>query len=409
VSDAGDLDRRLMRKLVVVGASLAGLRAAQAARAAGFDGELVVIGDEEHLPYTRPPLSKELLAGVQTREGCDLPSQAVEAAWRLGVAATGLDRAAHRIELVDGDSVEYDRLIVATGCRARPWPGASLPGMQTLRSVDDSLQLQEAFAQRPRVAIIGAGFIGCEVAATARKQDLEVTVIDIAPQPMLPLGPELGARCADMHRAHGVNLRLNTGVAAIEGDGRVEALTLTDGSRVDADLVIVALGAVPNTEWLGAPGGLACDATLTSLDDPDVLGAGDAISWPHPLADGEPVRVEHWTVAAEHGQLAGRNALLDHGERRPHELPPYFWSDQYDVKIQAVGFPNRAERLEILESTPEGDRFVAAGARDGRLVGVVAFNAAKRLGWYRRQLPELPLFDDIKRAVAADEKALVPA
>jgi NADPH-dependent 2,4-dienoyl-CoA reductase/sulfur reductase-like enzyme len=282
-------------------------------------------------------------------------------------------------------------------------------GIPTRRRVDDSLALQAAIAQRPRVAIIGAGFIGCEVAATARKQDLEVTVVDIAPQPMLPLGPELGARCADMHRRHGVNLRLETGVAAIEGDGRVEALTLTDGSRVDADLVIVALGAVPNTEWLGAPGGLACDATLTSLDHPDVLGAGDAISWPHPLADGEPVRVEHWTTAAEHGQLAGRNALLEPRERAPHEHPPYFWSDQYDVKIQAVGFPHLAERLEILESTPEGDRFVAAGARDGHLVGVVAFNAAKRLGWYRRQLPALPRFEDIRSKVAADEKALAAA
>jgi NADPH-dependent 2,4-dienoyl-CoA reductase/sulfur reductase-like enzyme len=398
-----------MRRLVVVGASLAGLRAAQAARAAGFDGELVIVGDEEHLPYTRPPLSKELLAGVQTRGDCDLPSQAVAAEWRLGVAAAGLDRAAHRVVLADGETVPYDRLIVATGCRARPWPGESLEGMHTLRSVDDALRLRAAFAQRPRVAIIGAGFIGCEVAATARKQELAVTVVDVAPQPMLPLGPELGARCAAMHRDHGVDLKLQTGVAAIEGDRRVEALTLTDGSRVQADLVIVALGAVPNTEWLGAAGGLACDATLTSLDDPDVLGAGDAISWPHPLADGEPVRVEHWTVAAEHGQLAGRNALLDPSERRPHELPPYFWSDQYDVKIQAVGFPHRAGRLEILESTPEGDRFVAAGARDGRLVGVVAFNAAKRLGWYRRQLPEVPRFEDIKTTVAADEKALAAA
>ena len=161
---------------------------------------------------------------------------------------------------------------------------------------------------------------------------------------------------------------------------------------------------MPNSEWLGAAGGVACDATLTTLEDPDVLGAGDVISWPHPLADDEPVRVEHWTTAAEHGQLAGRNALLPAGERTAHELPPYFWSDQYDVKIQAVGFPARADRLEILES--EGERFVAAGARDGRLVGVVAFNAAKRLGWYRRQLPEQPSFEHIKDLVAADEKAL---
>ena len=395
-----------MRRLVVVGASLAGLRAAQGARAAGFDGELVVVGDEPRLPYTRPPLSKELLAGVQTPDDCHLPSRAIEAEWRLGVAASGLDKAARVVRLADGDVVPYDRLIVATGCRARRWPGGSLAGMHTLRSVDDALELKAAFAQRPRLAIIGAGFIGCEVAATARKQGLEVTVVDIAPHPMLPLGEELGVRCAEMHRSHGVILKLETGVAAIEGQDRVEALTLTDGSRVEADLVVVALGAVPNTRWLGAAGGLACDATLTSLGDPDILGAGDAISWPHPLADDEHVRVEHWTTAAEHGQLAGRNALLDPGDRAAHELPPYFWSDQYDVKIQAVGFPSRAERLEIVESTPDGDRFVAAGARNSRLVGVVAFNAAKRLGWYRRQLPDLPAFEDVKRTVAADEKAL---
>jgi NADPH-dependent 2,4-dienoyl-CoA reductase/sulfur reductase-like enzyme len=391
-----------VRRLVVVGGSLAGLRAAQAARAAGFDGELVVVGDEPHLPYTRPPLSKDLLAGVQTPDDCAFPSQAIDAKWRLGTPAAGLDRAAKLVRLADGDAVPYDRLIVATGCRARPWPGEAVDGMHTLRSVDDALRLRAAFARRPRVAIIGAGFIGCEVAATARRHGLDVTVVDIAPHPMLPLGPELGERCAAMHRAHGVDLKLNTGVAGI-GD---RTLTLTDGSRVEADVIVAALGAVPNTEWLGVPGGLACDATLTSLDDPDVLGAGDAISWPHPLADGEPVRVEHWTTAAEHGQLAGRNALLEPGERAAHELPPYFWSDQYDFKIQAVGFPNRAEHLEILESTPDGDRFVAAGARDGRLVGVVAFNAAKRLGWYRRQLPARPLFDEIRSAVAADEKAL---
>jgi 3-phenylpropionate/trans-cinnamate dioxygenase ferredoxin reductase subunit len=386
-----------VKRLVIVGASLAGLRAAQAARAAGFDGELVVVGDEEHPPYTRPPLSKELLAGAQTPDDCRFPSQ-FEAQWRLGVAATGLDRERHVVRLADGDEVPYDRVIVATGCRARQWPGAD--GVHTLRSLDDALALKAALAERPRVAIVGGGFIGCEVAATARSQGLEVTVVDIAPYPMVPLGPELGARCADMHREHGVDLRLGVGVQAVNGT----SIELADGARVEADLVVAALGAVPNSEWLGAAGGVACDATLTTLEDPDVLGAGDVISWPHPLADGEQVRVEHWTTAAEHGQLAGRNALLPAAERTAHALPPYFWSDQYDVKIQAVGFPARAERLEILES--EGNRFVAAGARDGRLVGVIAFNAAKRLGWYRRQLPELPSFEHIERVVAADEKAL---
>jgi 3-phenylpropionate/trans-cinnamate dioxygenase ferredoxin reductase component len=382
-----------MRRLVVAGASLAGLRAAQAARAAGFDGELTVIGAEPHMPYTRPPLSKELLAGAT--DECAFPVP-VEAEWRLGVNAAGLNH--RRVVLADGEEVPFDRLIVATGARARRWPGAP-EGVHTLRDLGDALRLREALERASSVAIVGAGFIGCEVAATARKRGLAVTLIDVAPQPMLPLGPELGERCADLHRAHGVDLRLGASVA----DVAATHVELTGGTRIEADVVLAALGAVPNTEWLDAPGGLPCDATLTALRDPDVLGAGDAISWPHPLA-GERVRVEHWTVAAEHGRLAGANALLEPGERRAHTIPPYFWSDQYDTKIQAVGFPAHAGRLEILEA--EGERLVAAGARDGRLVGVVAFNAAKRLGWYRRRMASRPPFEDVRDEARADEHAL---
>jgi NADPH-dependent 2,4-dienoyl-CoA reductase/sulfur reductase-like enzyme len=171
-------------------------------------------------------------------------------------------------------------------------------------------------------------------------------------------------------------------------------VTLADGERVDAAVVLVALGAVPNTEWLrdsglalDARGGIVCDGTLTSISDPDVLAAGDVVSWPHPLADGDVVRVEHWTVAAEHGALAGRNAVKDAGERAPHVAPPYFWSDQYDIKIQAVGFPARAAALEIVEE--DGPRLVAeARAQDGRLVGAITFNNAKKLTGYRRRLAE---------------------
>jgi 3-phenylpropionate/trans-cinnamate dioxygenase ferredoxin reductase component len=402
-----------VERVVIVGASLAGLRAAQAARGAGFDGELVMVGNEPHLPYTRPPLSKEILAGEHAPERALLPSETVDAQWRLGAAATRLDRTRRVVVLADGDEVPYDRLILATGSRARRWPGAGadLEGVHVLRSLDDAIALRAALDRRPRVAVVGAGFIGCEVAQTARKQGLDVTLIDIAPTPMLPLGPELGEWCADLHRERGVDLRLGTGVAAFHGTGRVEAVELTDGTRIEADVVVVGMGALPNTEWLTDSGlqlnpGFECDATLTAVGDPDVLGAGDIVSWPHVLADGDPIRIEHWTVAAEQGQLAGRNVLFPPDEREPYDQPPYFWSDQYDVKIQSLGLPGRAERLELLEATEDRSRFVYGGERDGRLVGVIAINAARRLGTYRMALADPPVFEALRATVAADEKAL---
>jgi NADPH-dependent 2,4-dienoyl-CoA reductase/sulfur reductase-like enzyme len=401
-------------RLVIVGASLAGLRAAQAARKAGFDDELVMVGEERHLPYTRPPLSKELLAGDHDVERVHFPCDTLEAEWRLGVPAASLDRGRRRVVLADGDEVSYDRLIVATGSRPRRWPGAGgeLDGVHVLRNLEDALALRAAFAGRPRVAIVGAGFIGCEVAQTARKAGLEVTLIDVAATPMLPLGPELGEWCAELHRDNGVDLRLATGVAALLGrSDHVEGVELADGERVRADVVVIGLGAVPNTEWLASSGlradpGLTCDATLTAVDDPDILGAGDIVAWPHPLADGDVVRIEHWTVAAEQGQLAGRNALAPVDERRPYDTPPYFWSDQYDKKIQSIGFPGRADRLEQLESTPDRSRVVYAGERDGRVVGVIAINAARRLGAYRMALEDPPAFEELRAKIAADPAAL---
>jgi 3-phenylpropionate/trans-cinnamate dioxygenase ferredoxin reductase component len=402
-----------MRRLVIVGASLAGLRAAQAARAAGFDGDLVIVGDEPHLPYTRPPLSKELLAGEHSVDRVRLPCETLDAEWRLGVSAARLDRQRRRVVLSNGDEVAYDRLIAATGSRARRWPGAggALEGVHVLRNLDDALALREALDRRPVVAIVGAGFIGCEVAQTARKQGLDVTLIDIAATPMLPLGAMLGQWCAELHRDHGVDVRLGTTVAGLLGNGRVEAVELSGGARIPADVVVVGLGAVPNTGWLAGSGlqlnpGLACDATLSAAGDPDILGAGDIVSWPHPLAGGDAIRIEHWTVAAEHGQLAGRNVLASPDARKPYDTPPYFWSDQYGVKIQSVGLPGRAERLEILESSPDRSRLVCAGERDGLLVGVIGINAARRLGSYRQALAETSAFEELRARVAADPAAL---
>jgi NADPH-dependent 2,4-dienoyl-CoA reductase/sulfur reductase-like enzyme len=242
-----------------------------------------------------------------------------------------------------------------------------------------------------------------------------VTVIEALDHPMLALGQMVGDRCAEMHRAHGVDLRLGTMVDGFEGNGRVAAIRLADGTRVEADVAVVALGAVPNTDWLIESGlelqpGVVCDETLAARDAEDVFVAGDAAAWPHPMADGGTIRIEHWTNAAEQGAAAGRNMLAAPGERQPYAAVPYFWTDQYDVKIQAVGLAARAERFEMLEASPEGDRWVAAGIRDGRLIAAIGWNAMRRLAFYRGQLAEMPPIDDVRAAAAGDEKGLgVPA
>jgi NADPH-dependent 2,4-dienoyl-CoA reductase/sulfur reductase-like enzyme len=400
-------------RVVIVGAGLAGLRAAQGARTAGHADEIVVVGEEVHHPYTRPPLSKELLTTAEhTVDDHLFPRGELEVEWRLGERATALDVEAGVVRLGD-HTLDYDRLVVATGCRARPWsgPGAELDGVHTIREVGDAIALRAALGEgSPRLVIVGAGFIGCEVAASARTLGVDVTLCDVAPLPMPALGDLVGERTARLQRDHGVDLRLGQGITALLGDGRVEAVELADGTRLDADLVLVALGAIPNLEWLDGSGltldrGLVCDATLTAVGAPDVLGAGDVVAWPHPLGGEDPIRVEHWTNAAEQGTLAGKNATVPPAERVPYEAVPSFWSDQYDVKIQAVGLPRRAGAWRIVEATPEGDRWMAIGERDGRVVAAVAFNGARRLMVYRRAVGEATPVDELLAAVAADEKA----
>jgi 3-phenylpropionate/trans-cinnamate dioxygenase ferredoxin reductase component len=397
-------------RLVVVGASLAGLRAAQGARAAGFDGELIVVGDEVHPPYTRPPLSKELLTTPEhTVDDHVFPAGDLEVTWRLGERATALDTAARTVTVGD-EAIGYDRLIVATGCRARLWtgPGAELAGVHTIRDVGDALALRDALSRGKRLLIVGAGFIGCEVAASARSLGVEVTLCDIAPLPMPALGELVGRRVVDLQRDHGVDLRLGVGITALTGEQHVTGVELADGTRLEAEVVLVALGALPNVEWLAGSGltvagGLVCDATLSAA--PDVLAAGDIVAWPHPLTDDGPIRVEHWTNAAEQGTLAGRNATLDPAERQPYTGVPSFWSDQYDVKIQAVGLPRRAHTTRVVEQTADGARWVAIGERDGRVVSAVAFNGARRLPFYRRAVGDLMAVDTLVEAVQADAKA----
>jgi 3-phenylpropionate/trans-cinnamate dioxygenase ferredoxin reductase subunit len=403
-----------MLRLVIVGGSLAGLRAAQAARSAGHEGGIVMIGQEPHLPYTRPPLSKELLQGTQEIEDSALQVGELDVEWRLGVPATGLDRERRRVQLEDGTETPYDRLIIATGCRARSWdgPGADLNGVHTLRDLEDAVALRTALSSSKRLLIVGAGFIGCEVAASARALGVEVTLVDIAAHPLLPFGPQLGERWARMHRERGVDLRLGVGLAGLRGtSGRVEHAELTDGTTLTVDTVLLALGSVLNSEWLSGSElelnpAIVCDATLTTVTDPDILAAGDIAAVPVVLADGTPLRIEHWTTAAEHGQLAGRNALLDAADRAGHASPPYFWSDQYGSKIQALGCPALADRIEMLEQSPEDDRFVAACVSGERMIGIVGMNAARRLPWYRKQLAQPQPLEQVKLALAQESSTL---
>jgi 3-phenylpropionate/trans-cinnamate dioxygenase ferredoxin reductase subunit len=284
----------------------------------------------------------------------------------------------------------------------------------TLRSLGDALALRSALATTEHLAIVGAGFIGCEVAATARGHGVEVTLIDVLTGPMPAFGPIAGEACARLHAGHGVELRLGRGVAALEGDTRLEAVVLGDGERIVADTALIALGAVPNVEWLRGSGlalrpGVVCDLNCLVAGHEEMAAAGDVAMWPHPLADWELVRVEHWTNAAAQARRAAANMLAAPDERVIFDAVPSFWSDQYDVKIQAVGLPGRAARFAVAEGSVEDGRFVAVGERSGRVVAAVGWNAARRIPWYRRVIGEGLSLADLELALALDERALARA
>jgi NADPH-dependent 2,4-dienoyl-CoA reductase/sulfur reductase-like enzyme len=387
---------------VVVGASLAGLRAAEELRRLEFDGRLVMVGAEMHLPYDRPPLSKELLAGEVEPDRIALrrqPYDELDLELQLGRRAEALDTSARTITLDDGERVAFDGCVVATGAKPRTLPGTpDLPGIHVLRSLDDSLAIRAALDERPRVVVVGAGFIGAEVAATCRRRRLDVTVLEALPSPMVRgLGPLLGDVLATLHREHGVDMRTGVGVAGFEGRERVERVRLDDGTTVDADLVVVGVGVAPDTDWLAGSGltldnGVECDATLCA--GPGIVAAGDVCRWPNPLFDGEPMRLEHWTNAAEQGVAAGRRLLAGDGDAEPFAPVPFVWSDQYDVKIQVAGHVRGDDRVEVVDGELSEMRFVAAVGRAGRLVGAVGFSRPRVLMQYRRLIAERASFED---------------
>jgi NADPH-dependent 2,4-dienoyl-CoA reductase/sulfur reductase-like enzyme len=390
-----------VRTIVIVGASLAGLRAAEALRREGFDGRIVAIGDEPHLPYDRPPLSKELLAGAWEPEQLVLRKQGVddlELDWRLDARATRLDVAAREVELHDGERIAFDGAVLATGSTPRLLPNQPrLPGVVTLRTLDDALALRELLDARPRVVVIGAGFIGSEVAATARLRGLDVTVLEALPQPLVRgLGPELGAVLAAVHRDHGVDLRTNVMVERIEGVDQVEGVRLADGGFVAADVVVVGVGVIPQTAWLEGSGltlddGIVCDETC--LAAPGIVAAGDVTRWPNPLFDGASMRLEHWTNATEQGVHAARRLLAGEGSREAFAPVPFVWSDQYDRKIQTVGVVAADADVHVAHGTLAERQFVALFGRDGRLTGALGFNRPRQVMQYRRLIAERASWD----------------
>ncbi len=395
-----------MRDIIIVGASLAGLRAAEALRRQGHTGRLTLVGAERHEPYDRPPLSKEFLAGAADRDALALRAQGydeLDVELRLGVHAHDLDADARTLGL-DDDVVAFDGLVIATGATPRPLPGSGdLRGVHTLRTVEDSEVIRDALEGGARLCVVGAGFIGAEVAATARSRDLPVTVLEALEQPMVRgVGPVIGAVLAELHRRHGVDLRLGVGVDAIAGDGHVERVHLRDGDVVDCDLVLVAVGARPATDWLlssklTVDDGVVCDATLHAA--PGIVAAGDVCRWPNPLFDEESMRIEHWTNAAEQGAHAARS-LLAGDEAEPFATVPFVWSDQYDVKIQSAGRFAGDDRMEIVHGDTGEDRFVAVFERAGRISGVLAFSQPRRVVQYRRMIADRASFADALRFAA---------
>jgi NADPH-dependent 2,4-dienoyl-CoA reductase/sulfur reductase-like enzyme len=382
---------RELNRVVVVGASLAGLRACESLRTEGFDGAITLIGAEHHLPYDRPPLSKKVLAGewepdrITLRKPEAFDELGLDA--RYGTTATGLDVGAQRVGLSDGTNISYDGLVIATGTTCRRLPNQP-DWVHEVRTLDDSLRLRAELTAGRRLVVVGAGFIGLEVAATARQRGLEVTVLEGAPAPLIRgLGAEMGTAVAAIHADHGVELRCGVQVESLGRDG----VRLAGGELVPADLIVVGIGVVPATDWLAGSGleirdGIVCDATMSAGVD-GVYAAGDCARWVNPLFD-EEMRVEHWTNAAEQGAIAAKNllAVARGDEPQPYRAIPFFWSDQYDARIQFLGRASGDDEVRVVAGSVAEQKFVALYGRNGRLRGALGLSMPRVVMPYRKLL-----------------------
>lgn len=383
-------------RIVVVGSSLAGVRAVEALRRKQYGGALTLVGAEPHFPpYDRPPLSKQALAGPAERQPERLRVDAdLDVDLALGRRAVALDSETREVRLDDDTVLDYDGLVVATGAFARPLPDTQdRTNVHLLRTIEDATRLRAELAPGRRVAIIGAGVLGCEIAATCRKIDMHVSLIDIFAEPMLRvLGPTYARAVAELHRRHGVDLLLGRQVLGLRGAPEVDGVLLDGDEIIDADLVVVSIGAVPDTDWLQGSGleladGVLCDEACFAIGSGrTVVAAGDVARWHHPLLR-RTIRIEHWTNAASQGQTAAQNllaALTRTDEPVPYAVLPYYWSDQYGWKLQFIGTIGEATVLE--DGSVQEDKFVATYHSQGRLVGVLAVNSPSQIPRWRPKI-----------------------
>jgi NADPH-dependent 2,4-dienoyl-CoA reductase/sulfur reductase-like enzyme len=389
-------------RIVIVGASLAGWRAAHALRREGFAGSLTIVGDEPHEPYDRVPLSKQVLTGSVSAERTALPRVGgLDADWRLGQPAVGLDRRNKRVLLPGGEKVAFDRMLIATGARAQAWPNsaeAALDSVYTVRGRNDARSLRQKLASGPQhVLVIGAGFIGSELASVCRELGLPVTVVERGPAPLAgALGAVIGRIAAGMQREAGVDLRCGVSVHALEGDadGRLRRARLSDGTTLDVDVAIVALGSQRNTEWLAGSGlaagrwGVSCDASCRAFDvngvvTDDIFVAGDVAQFPSPAYGYQMLAMEHWGNAVEQADVAAHNMLSAGQDRRAHLALPTFWSVQFGTEIKSIGMPTCADEVVITQGSVADRRFVAAYGRQGRVAAAVTFDQGMWLDFYR--------------------------
>ena len=375
--------------IVVVGASLAGLRMAEALRRAGFAERIVLVGEEVHKPYDRPPLSKEVLtrkAGaddIRLRDDAGLDDLSLEL--RLGVSAVRLDPSSREVGLNDGTTLRGDVVVLATGSRPRRLPQFEGPeGVRVLRTLEDSLAIREAMAMASSVVVVGAGFIGTEVASSARELGLDVTVVEAADAPLSrALGPMLGERLGRVHAESGSRLLCGTSIVSIENARRVEQVVLEGGSTVDAQLIVVGVGTQPNTEWLGGSGldvsdGVLCDQRGRAVGAESVYAVGDVARWASPRF-GDAIRTEHWAATSDQAQAIAADILR---QPQPPEAVPYVWSDQFGRRIQIAGRCGAEHDVMIVRDDDEA--FVAITGRAGRLASVVSMDDQRRFGAFRR-------------------------